>query len=330
MKEFLLATEKDSQEIFELVQTTINEIYPKYYLKEIIDMFIDYHNIDNICKDISEKNTYILLDDGKLIGTATADKNHIKRVYVWPKYQKQGYGTYIMRSMEQLIKEKYSTASIDASLPACRLYDKLGYKLDRRGIWECANGVIQVYDIMEKVLRTSDDGRLRLRPYKAMDAEIIAGWIKDEASLRRWSSDRFGDYPITAEDINHKYLECNGDCEEPDNFYPMTAVYDGAVVGHLILRYTGEDTIRFGFVIVDDSLRGRGFGKKMLSLATEYAANMLGAKKITLGVFNNNPEAYFCYKAAGFKEILMNQEIILDMFGEKWKIIEMDKEMDGH
>ena len=93
--------------------------------------------------------------------------------------------------------------------------------------------------------------KMMLRPYKAMDGKVVASWIKDERALRLWSSDRFGDYPVTAEDINYKYFECNGDCEEEDNFYPVTAVWDGQVVGHMILRFTDSETIRFGFVIVD-------------------------------------------------------------------------------
>ena len=110
---------------------------------------------------------------------------------------------------------------------------------------------------------------LRLRQYKPCDADNIVSWIKDEDALRKWSSDRFGDYPISAEDINNKYLENNGDCKEEDNFYPLTAFDESGVVCHLILRYTDEEkkVIRFGFVIVDDSKRGKGYGKQMLTLA---------------------------------------------------------------
>ncbi len=81
---------------------------------------------------------------------------------------------------------------------------------------------------------------LRLRPYKTCDAHTIVTWCSDEVSLRRWSSDRYDTFPITAADMNHKYVDCNGDCGEPDNFYPMTAFDDSGVVGHLIMRFTDE------------------------------------------------------------------------------------------
>ena len=82
--------------------------------------------------------------------------------------------------------------------------------------------------------------KLKLRQYKPCDADSIISWIKDENALRKWSSDRFGDFPITSEDINNKYIGNNGDCIEADNFYPLTAFDESGVVGHLILRYTDE------------------------------------------------------------------------------------------
>ena len=165
---------------------------------------------------------------------------------------------------------------------------------------------------------------LRLRHYKPCDADSIASWIKDEEVLRKWSSDRFGDYPITGEDINNKYIGNNGDCSEPDNFYPLTVFDESGAVGHLILRYTDAEkkVIRFGFVIVDDSKRGKGYGKQMLTLAIKYAFEIFGAEKITLGVFDNNESAYCCYKAAGFIE--NGEEMFCELSGEQWRIVEME------
>ena len=166
---------------------------------------------------------------------------------------------------------------------------------------------------------------LRLRPYKPCDAEKIVSWIKDECTFRKWSSDRFDAWPLTAEALNDKYINHNGDCEEPDNFYPMTAFDETGIVGHLILRFVGEGqkVLRFGFVIVDDSKRGKGYGKQMLLLAEKFAFDVLQAEQITLGVFKNNPGAYNCYKAAGFVENPEGTEHSYNFHGEEWKCIEM-------
>ena len=167
---------------------------------------------------------------------------------------------------------------------------------------------------------------LRLRQYKPCDADAIASWCRDERALRKWSSDRFGEFPVFGSDINEKYIGSNGDCAEEDNFYPFTAFDDTGIVGSLILRYTDEEknTLRVGFVIVDDAKRGMGNGKQMLLLAEKYAFELFGAKKLTLGVFDSNMPAFNCYKAAGFKEIPQEKPYEFEIFGETWRVIELE------
>lgn len=167
---------------------------------------------------------------------------------------------------------------------------------------------------------------LRLRPYKTCDAEKIVTWFKDERSFRKWSSDRWEAFPITAEDMNKKYVDFNGDCIEPDNFYPMTAFDDSGIVGHLIMRFLDEKKtiLRFGFVVLDDTKRGKGYGKEMIRLALKFAFEILRVEKVTIGVFDNNPAAYNCYRAVGFTEIGEDKNGIYKIMGEDWKCIELE------
>lgn len=72
-----------------------------------------------------------------------------------------------------------------------------------------------------------------------------------------------------------------------------------------------KTVIRLGFIIADESKRGMGHGKRMIHMAIRYAFDMLKAEKITLGVFDNNPSAYHCCKAAGFREIPMEQDFLI-------------------
>lgn len=163
---------------------------------------------------------------------------------------------------------------------------------------------------------------LRLRPYKACDAQTIVSWIKDEVSFRQWCADRYDKYPIKAEDMNAQY----DSLAYSETFFQMTAYDETGVVGHLIMRFTDKEKkiLRFGFVIVDDSKRGMGYGKEMLKLSMQYAFDILKVEKITLGVFENNQAAYHCYKAAGFKDVDTKQEEYFDILGEKWKCLELE------
>lgn len=75
---------------------------------------------------------------------------------------------------------------------------------------------------------------------------------------------------------------------------------------------------------MDDTKRGCGYGKRMIQMATRYAFDMLQAEKVTLGGFENNPSAYYCYKAAGFEEIRQEKRYVYDFYGEQWECIEME------
>ena len=94
-------------------------------------------------------------------------------------------------------------------------------------------------------------------------------------------------------------------------------------MGHIILRYpdSSKTIIRFGFVIIDDRLRGKGYGKQLLQLAIQKATHEFGAKKITLGVFDNNPSAFHCYESVGFR-VVGTDSYFID--GEEWTEKEME------
>lgn len=161
---------------------------------------------------------------------------------------------------------------------------------------------------------------LRLRPYKSCDAEQIVGWIRDETSFWKWSAGRYDRYPICAEDINAEYDKyAFSDC-----FFAMTAFEDDGAAGHLIMRFLDEDKkiLRFGFIIVDDAKRGRGYGKNMLLLALKYAFEILMVEKVTLGVFENNEPAHRCYRSAGFHETGAVEWYRIG--DEDWKCLEME------
>ncbi len=165
---------------------------------------------------------------------------------------------------------------------------------------------------------------MRLRPYKDCDAKYIAGWITSEKMFYQWSAGKYENYPVTAQAIITFY---DGQ-KENDGFYEMTAEEGNEVVGHLIMRFVDEEKkiLRFGFVVVDNTRRGMGYGKKMLRLALKFAFEILCVDKVTIGVFENNPAAYHCYRCAGFCEAEPAQTEIYPIMGEEWKCIYLETE----
>ena len=142
---------------------------------------------------------------------------------------------------------------------------------------------------------------MRLRPYKPSDANKLLSWWKGvpEEAFVMWSNGKF-EYPLTMEQLETYFQTW---CVDEENGWLMTALDEtGNPVGHFIMRLADyeAESIRFGFIIVDPNARGKGYGKDMIRLALKYAFEVLGMKRASLGVFENNPSAKACYEAVGF------------------------------
>lgn len=164
---------------------------------------------------------------------------------------------------------------------------------------------------------------LTLRTYQPSDAAMIASWLKSEYLMRQWCADRYDRYPVMPEDINsyhEKYID-------GQQSRALTMTDGDEIVGYITLRTPADDSTeqRLGSVIVDDSKRGRGLGKALVSMAVKYALEELGATKVSLGVFENNPSAIHCYEAAGFHRVSLPETESYECLGETWNCIEMER-----
>lgn len=153
-----------------------------------------------------------------------------------------------------------------------------------------------------------------IRPYKAADANTILSWCHDEKAFYQWTAGMLGTFPITQNEF--RFVE---------SMMPFTAFDETEVVGFFILRNPNEslDELRFGFVVVNPNNRGNGYGKAMLQLGLKFAFEIYGAKRVSLGVFENNLPAYYCYKSVGFDDVVLDKTETYCILGEEWKCKEM-------
>ncbi len=147
--EYRKAVQGDTERIFNLVQHTIETIYPKYYPQKVVAFFRELHKKENIIADIQNGYVYILLCDSRLVGTGTYTGNHITRLFVAPEYQGRGYGSYMMQQFEKEIFLIYTDAYLDASLAASIFYEHMGYKTVKHEQIDVDDEVL-VYEIMKK------------------------------------------------------------------------------------------------------------------------------------------------------------------------------------
>lgn len=164
---------------------------------------------------------------------------------------------------------------------------------------------------------------LTLRSYQPSDAAVITSWLKSEYLMRQWCADRYEHYPVMPEDMSiyyDRYIDGQRSCA-------LTMVDGNDIVGYITLRIPADDPTeqRLGFVIVDDSKRGRGLGKALVSMTIKYAFETLEATKVSLGVFENNPSAIHCYEASGFHSVLRHDTESYECLGETWNCIEMEQ-----
>lgn len=148
---------------------------------------------------------------------------------------------------------------------------------------------------------------LRLRPYKLSDAKYIVNWVKDEKCFAMWCANLFK-YPLTEAQLNE--YKMNYDMDESG--WIFTAINEkGIPVGHCLMKKADyeNESIHLGFIIIDSVIRGKGYGKEMIKLIVKYAFEILKVSRITLSVFENNPSAYYCYKAAGFIDKKYYEEV---------------------
>lgn len=136
---------------------------------------------------------------------------------------------------------------------------------------------------------------MELRPFYPDDAAVILSWLGSERELLLWSGPQYGHYPVTPQEMIEHYA-----ASAPD-LCPFTAVENGRIVGHLILRRTQDPTeMRLGDIIVDNRLRGQHVGSRMIRAALALARDSFGVTAASLGVYLNNPAAHRCYLSIGF------------------------------
>ncbi len=140
----------DLQTAASIVHKTINEVYPKYYPKGAVDFFLKHHGTDNIRKDITDGEVYLLEDENRIVGTVTVNDNEINRLYVLPEYQGKGYGSFLTEFAEKKISENYDEIILCASFAAKKFYSDRGYREYFYDTIETDNGDFLCYDMMKK------------------------------------------------------------------------------------------------------------------------------------------------------------------------------------
>lgn len=161
---------------------------------------------------------------------------------------------------------------------------------------------------------------LRIRPFKISDANLMINWIKEERIFKMWCADKFN-YPLTIEQLK----DYQNEYEQNEFGWIFVALDEkGTPIGHFVMRMANyeKESVHLGFIVIDPKRRGLGYGKEMVELAVKYAFELLGVKRVTLGVYDVNPGAKQCYEKVGFVTETYHQDS-LTYKDETWGIFNM-------
>lgn len=156
----------------------------------------------------------------------------------------------------------------------------------------------------------------------------ITKWIQDEKTHALWCANLLS-YPLSEEELHNYLIEHNmkfcsqSQCDtiRNENEYDGAYVYadeNEQPVGFFAYTVNEEDKSGFlRFIMVDNTLRGKGYGTGMLRELQRFAYEKTGVNSIRLIVFDVNIAARTCYEKAGFTAM----ESALDAFSyqdEMW------------
>lgn len=156
---------------------------------------------------------------------------------------------------------------------------------------------------------------MRLRPYiPSIDYEYLQKWTNDERTHALWCVNLIP-YPMTSkklQEILDKDAQDWGGCA-------YVATKDaGEQVGFFVLSVNVSNNSGFlKFVIVNDELRGKGYGTQMIKLMLRFAFDIAGVSSVQLNVFDINDSARRCYSNVGF----IQDDIVTNAFtfkSESW------------
>lgn len=129
-----------------------------------------------------------------------------------------------------------------------------------------------------------------IRPRTNADLPVVASWVPDAEALYAFAGP-WVTWPFLPRDLDDLH-------KRPGATAWMLDTADGEPVGHVQLTPV-DGALRIGRLIVAPSVRGNGWGRRLLLLALEHA-RARGIRRVQLGVLASNTPARRLYESLGF------------------------------
>ncbi len=139
--------------------------------------------------------------------------------------------------------------------------------------------------------------KVSLRMMTEQDAELIVKWRNSDRVRKNFIYRE--DFTLEGQIAWKKNMIDTGKvvqmiiCDNEEDYRPVGCVYYRDIDND-------KKEAEYGIFIGEDDAIGKGFGSETADLATDYARDEMGLKRVILRVFKYNTSAINSYKHAGF------------------------------
>ena len=120
---------EDSVEISKLALEAIDNVKTKEYSLEQIREWKNLNIVSNVETWFIDREVFVAIEDNKIVGTISLNKNKFSRFFVKPDHQGNGIGKKILEFVEKRAKNNgYETIWMTSVLNSIGFYKKMGYE----------------------------------------------------------------------------------------------------------------------------------------------------------------------------------------------------------
>jgi ribosomal protein S18 acetylase RimI-like enzyme len=221
------------------------------------------------------------------------------RVFVNPKFQKQGLGKLIMRKLEdKALSSGLRKVKLDASLPSKKFYDSLGYKTCEKTYVKLKNGKKLHYYKMDKVLTATAQGKAKTM------LKILEAHAGENLKIIRKLFEAYAEslsFDLSFQNFDEELAKLPGEYAPPTGCL-LLAMHQTKAAGCVALRRIDKTICEMKRLFVRPKFRHKGIGRKLAEAVIERATKNR-YKQMRLDTAPKMDAARNLYKSLGFKNI---------------------------
>ena len=162
---------------------------------------------------------------------------------------------------------------------------------------------------------------IRLENFDKGDYPLLINSIKDARELMQFAGPEFI-FPLTEEQIEQSFSDKNRIA------FSVVNVSNDSVIGHCEICFKDSFANLGRILIMDQTLRGKGIGRQIVTLLLEFIIKNSEEKNVELNVFDFNSSAIKCYQKIGFV-IHPDKKFVREMHNETWTALNMRLNLDN-